>query len=55
MSIDFEVAGENGKVAGKLMQTAQTGVQSKLRALYRRGSGGSFFLIFFKNIAMSSE
>ena len=39
MSIDFEVAGENGKVTGKLMQMAQTGVPSKLRALYRRGSG----------------
>ena len=40
MSIDFEVAGENGKVAGKLMQTAQTGVPSKLGALYRRGVWG---------------
>jgi hypothetical protein len=38
MSIDFEVAGENWKVAGKLMLPST--VPSLVGALYGRGSGG---------------
>jgi hypothetical protein len=38
VSIDFEVAGENWKVAGNLMRTAAPS-KNKLGAFYGRGSG----------------
>jgi hypothetical protein len=48
MSIDFEVAGENWKVAGKLMQTTQPSAPpSLLVALYGRESGGHWRRPFF--------
>ena len=47
MSIDFEIAGENWKVAGKLMRTAQPFAD----ALYGRGSGAhTYFQQLFKII-----
>ena len=47
MSIDFEIAGENWKVAGKLMRTAQPCTD----ALYGRGSGShTYFQQLFKII-----
>ena len=48
MSIDFEVAGENWKVAGKLMQTTQpSAAPSLLVALYGQESGGHWRRPFF--------